>query len=148
MSLATLDKQEIDRFAREFEELFYRGDAATMASFYTDDARVIAPDREAVQGRAAIEEFWKAACDAAGRTAMRRTIDVQRVASSGELGYVLSQVTLEIPAGDGQVVTNVFNDVTVWRVEPDGGWRVVVDSASRTAPMRLPPTGSQPATGS
>jgi len=32
--LATLDRQEVDRFGRTFEELFYRVDAATMAAFY------------------------------------------------------------------------------------------------------------------
>jgi hypothetical protein len=37
MVLATLDRQELDRFARTFEELFYRGDAATMAAFYAED---------------------------------------------------------------------------------------------------------------
>jgi hypothetical protein len=35
--LATLDRQELDRFARTFEQLFYRGDAATMAAFYAED---------------------------------------------------------------------------------------------------------------
>src|SRR5690349_8933477 len=38
MTLATFDRQEVGRFAREFEELFYRGDAAAMTSFYTQDA--------------------------------------------------------------------------------------------------------------
>src|SRR5262249_14479169 len=35
MTLATFDRQEVHRFAQAFEELFYRGDAATMTSFYT-----------------------------------------------------------------------------------------------------------------
>jgi hypothetical protein len=37
MVLTTLDRQELDRFSRTFEELFYRGDAATMAAFYAED---------------------------------------------------------------------------------------------------------------
>jgi ketosteroid isomerase-like protein len=43
MALATLDRQELDRFARAFEELFYQGDAAAMAAFYSEDAEVMAP---------------------------------------------------------------------------------------------------------
>ena len=43
MALATFDRQEFDRFARAFEELFYRGDAATMTSFYAPDAVIMAP---------------------------------------------------------------------------------------------------------
>jgi uncharacterized protein (TIGR02246 family) len=143
MALATFDRQELDRFAREFEQLFYRDDAAaTMASFYAEDAKIMAPDSEVVQGRHAIEEFWEAASQAAQRMGMKRTINLQHVDSSGDLGYVVSTVTLEMPAADGQVITNTFNDVTVWKLDADGGWRVVVDSASRTAPLQTPPPRS------
>jgi ketosteroid isomerase-like protein len=57
MALQTLDRQEVDRFARTFEELFDRGDAAAMAAFYTEDAEVMAPDSEVVRGRDAIQAF-------------------------------------------------------------------------------------------
>lgn len=53
MALAAFDRQEVDRFAQVFEELFYRGDAATMTSFYTQHAMIMAPDSEAVRGRRA-----------------------------------------------------------------------------------------------
>src|SRR5215470_202933 len=128
MALTTFDRQEFDRFARAFEELFYRGDAATMA-----------PDSEAVQGRHAIQEFWQAACQAAQRTGMKRTISVQHLERSGDLGYALSTVTLEIPAAGGQpATTTTFNDVTVWKTGADGRWRVAIDSANRTAPLQTP----------
>jgi len=138
MALTTFDRQEFDRFARAFEELFYRGDAATMTSFYAQDAVIMAPDSEAVQGRHAIQEFWQAACQAAQRTGMKRTISVQHMERSGDLGYALSTVTLEIPAGGGQPATTTFNDVTVWKTGADGRWRVAIDSANRTAPLQTP----------
>ena len=140
MALATFDRQEIDRFARTFEELFDRGDAATMTSFYTQDAVIMAPDNEPAQGRHGIQEFWQAACQAAQHTGMRRTISVQHMERSGDLGYVLSIVTLEIPTDGGQPATITFNDVTVWKTGADGQWRVAVDSANRTAPLPTPPS--------
>jgi uncharacterized protein (TIGR02246 family) len=144
MALATFDRQEVDRFAQAFEELFSRGDAATMTSFYTQDAMIMAPDSEAVRGRLAIEEFWNAACEAAQRTAMKRAIKVQHMERSGDLGYVVSTVTLEIPDADGQPITITFNDITVWKTDADGRWRVVVDSANRTAALQAPPSRSGP----
>ena len=144
MALATFDRQEFDRFAQAFEELFYRGDAAAMTSFYTQDAMIMAPDSEAVQGRLAIQDFWTAACEAAQRTGMKRAIKVEHVERSGGLGYVVSTVTLEIPGADGQPVTITFNDVTVWKSGADGQWRVVVDSANRTAPLQAPQSRSGP----
>jgi uncharacterized protein (TIGR02246 family) len=130
MALTILDRQEVDRFARTFEELFYRGDAAAMAAFYTEDAEVLAPDSEPVRGRDAIEAFFKAASAAAQRTGMRRTIRVRQVRRSGDLGYLLSTVFLEVPTAD-RPPTTTFNDVTVWRRDDGHGWRIVVDSANR-----------------
>jgi uncharacterized protein (TIGR02246 family) len=138
MALTTLDRQEVDRFAQAFEELFYRGDAAAMAAFYAEDAEVMAPDSEVVQGGHAIEAFFTAASEAARRTGMRRTIHVRRVERSGDLGYLLSTVVLELPTADGPMTTT-FNDVTVWRLDADRGWRIVVDSANRTAQLQPPP---------
>lgn len=140
MALATLDRQALDRFARAFEELFDQGDAAAMAAFYAQDAEVMAPDAGVVRGPHAIEAFFKAASAAAQRLGMRRTIHVRRMERSGSLGYVLSTVVLELPAADGQKITTTFNDVTVWKLDTDQGWRIVVDSASRTAPLQSPPT--------
>jgi ketosteroid isomerase-like protein len=144
MALATFDRQEADRFAREFEDMFCRGDAATMTSFYTQHAMILAPDSEAVRGRRAIQEFWNAACQAAQRTGMKRAINVQHLERSGNLGYLVSTVTLEIPDADGQPTTITFNDVTIWQAGADGRWRVAVDSANRTAPLQTPPSLSRP----
>jgi len=144
MALANLDPQEVSNFAHTFEDLFYRGDAQAMTSFYTQDAVIMAPDSEPVRGRHAIEEFWAAACEAARRTGMKRTIEVQHVERSGDLGYVVSAVTLEIPAGAGQPAITTFTDVTVWKTGADGRWRVAVDSANRTAPLPAPPSRSGP----
>jgi ketosteroid isomerase-like protein len=63
--------------------------------------------------------------------------------SSG-LGYMVSTVTLEIAAADGQPATITFNDITVWKAGADGRWRVAVDSANRTAPLPTPPSRSRP----
>jgi ketosteroid isomerase-like protein len=105
VALATLDQQELDRFARAFEELFYQGDAAAMAAFYAEDAEVMAPDSDPVRGGHAIGAFFTAASAAARRTGMRRTIHVRQVERSGALGYVLSTVVLELSTSRSATVT-------------------------------------------
>lgn len=142
MSLMTFDRQELDRFARTFEDLFYRADAATMATFYAEDAEVMAPDSDPIRGRHAITAFFAAACQAAQRLGMKRTITVRRVERSGDLGYLLSTVVLELPVSGGTTATTNFNDVTVWRREADGRWLMIVDSANRTTPP--PPVPGPP----
>lgn len=141
-ALATFERQEAERFAHEFERLFYLRDAAAMASYYSEDAQLMVDDRPAIQGRRAIEEFWKAACAAAG--IITRIIAIEEVESSGDLGYLVSSVTLRVPVAEGQPIITTFKDVTVWKREPNGGWRLALDIANRNAP--LPTSGLQPAT--
>lgn len=138
--LATFERQEAEQFAREFERLFYLRDAAAMASYYTENAKLMVEDQPTIHGRGAIEQFWVAACAAAGT--ISRTIAVEEVEASGDLGYLVSAVTLRIPVAGEQTITTTFKDVTVWKREPDGGWRLAVDVANRNAP--LPTMGQQP----
>jgi uncharacterized protein (TIGR02246 family) len=135
VSLATFERQEVEEFTRNFESLFYAGDVATMASFYADDAKLMAEDTEPIQGRKAIERFWQVACDGAKTAKARRTITLQEIAASGDLGYGLGIVTLGIPQSGGQERKITFKFATIWRREDDGRWRLVVDISNRDAPL-------------
>ena len=59
MSLASLEHEEVEQFTREFEALFNAGDAAGMASFYAEDARLLAEGSDLIRGRYEIERFWR-----------------------------------------------------------------------------------------
>lgn len=124
-TLATLEKQEVERYARSFETLFYQGDFATMASYYTEDAQLMVEGQEIIQGRQAIEQFWQAVCQMAGK--MKRSIEVQEIEASGDIGYVRSTVTVQIQATEEQVMTAIFKDITIWKRGTDGAWQLAVD---------------------
>jgi ketosteroid isomerase-like protein len=66
-----------------------------MATFYAEDAEVMAPDSDPIHGRHAITAFFAAACQAAQRLGMKRSITVRRVERSGDLGYLLGTVVPE-----------------------------------------------------
>jgi uncharacterized protein (TIGR02246 family) len=136
MSLTTFEKQDVQQFARDFESLFYAGDAVAMASFYADDAKLMAEDTEPIVGRSAIERFWQVACERARAANGRRNIIVQEVAASGNLGYGLGVVTVHIPQNDDRELQIAFKYATIWRREADGRWRLVVDISNRNAPLK------------
>lgn len=123
MSLAAFDHRELEGFTRTFEELFYAADASTMTSYYSGQAHLMGDGMVPIQGHEAIEQFWRIAIDRAAAVAARRTIQLHESHSSGELGYALCTVTVEIPGRPRRAVW----DTTVWRRGGDGRWRIAVD---------------------
>ena len=124
-ALATLDSQEIERYARSFEALYDQGDFITMASYYTQDAQLMVEGRETFEGRKAIEQFWQAVCQFAGK--MTRTIEVLEIESSGDLGYTKSRVTTHMQGTGNAAVTTISKDIAIWKRGSDGTWQLAVD---------------------
>jgi ketosteroid isomerase-like protein len=131
VSLPSFDPQELRRFAQVFEELFYASDPASMTSYYTEGAHLIAEGMQPIQGHAAITQFWRAAITRAAAARAQRTIQLHESHSSGDFGYALSSVTVQIPAaGDAPGASGtdiVAFDATIWQRDPGGTWRIAVD---------------------
>src|SRR2546421_12731111 len=98
MSLASLEHEEVEQFTREFEALFNAGDAAGMAAFYAEDARLLAEHADLVRGRDAIERFWREALGRAPAASAVRTIKLGEGISARDLGYALGTVVGRVPA--------------------------------------------------
>ena len=140
MSLATFEQGSLEQFARTFEDLFDAGDASSMTSYYTEDAQLMADGMAPVRGQAAIGEFWRASVGRVAAAKARRTIEVHESSSSGDLGYALCTVTVQIPGQPGQPgdvaapgTTIAAWDATIWQRGPAGEWRIAVDISTRIA---------------
>jgi ketosteroid isomerase-like protein len=144
MSLASFDPAKLERFTHDFEELFYAADPAAMTAYYAEHAQLMADGMQPIQGHPAIAEFWQAAITRATAARARRTIRLHESHSSGDLGYALCTVTVDIPAasdaaGAGGTGIAVW-DATIWRRDPDGGWRIAVDISTPLPPPAQPAT--------
>lgn len=135
LAITTFDHASAEQFDQAFKQAFYEGDYQAMASVYTADARLMVEDSNLIQGRAAIEEFWKSACERAKAVGMKRTPHSEELESSGDLAYKRGAMTLEIPVKDGRVITHIIKYITIWKREADGVWRVAVDISNRNAPL-------------
>jgi ketosteroid isomerase-like protein len=122
-SLPAFDRPELERFTRTFEELFYAADPESMTSYYTEQAQLMADGITPVRGHGAIELFWRAAIGRAKAARARRAIQLHEAHSSGDLGYALCTVTVELPGG----IRRAAWDATVWQRDPAGDWRIAVD---------------------
>jgi ketosteroid isomerase-like protein len=129
MAVAIFDPGALERFARTFESLFNSGNAAAMTSYYTEDAQLMGEGMTPIRGQGSILEFWRTAIGRASAAGARRTIEVHESASSGDLGYALCTVTVQVSG------TRIASwDATVWQRGPSGEWRIAVDISTRIAP--------------
>ena len=115
-SKATIQKLS-DRWAAAFNS----GDAAAVATMYTEDAYVLPPGGPMVKGRSAIQAFWKQTAQQVG-AAKLITVDVQRLGrrSAREIGTV----TLETKAQPPKQVVGKY--VVVWR-KAGSRWLLATD---------------------
>lgn len=94
------------------------GDAAAMAALYTDDAMVLPPGGEALEGREAITAFWQDFIESlAGSQVALETTEVR----SGD-GGAIEVGSWAITGADGEHVDH-GKYVVVWKYV-DGAWRL------------------------
>jgi uncharacterized protein (TIGR02246 family) len=123
--LADLEDETVGDFAHHWATVFNEGDYRAVAAYYTQDAQLIATQMETIEGRPAIEQFWRTASEGANAAGVRRTVQVEDAGSDGELGYLRGTVVLDT----GERATTV-RYLTLWKREADGRWRIAVDISS------------------
>lgn len=104
-----------------FEAAFNGSDAATLATLYTVDAVVLAPNLARIDGRDGIQALWQNFFDA-GITVIDLTSDELTFGdgAASELG----RFTLKAPDGQGGVATLAGKYIVLWRLDADGVWRL------------------------
>jgi uncharacterized protein (TIGR02246 family) len=115
-----MSRSEIDALNATFVQGMEKGDAAMVASVYAPDGRVLPPGAPAVQGSAAIEQFWRGMLDQGVEGGALKTVSLE------ELGDVaVEEGQYEIRAGGAVVDTGKY--VVVHRRQPDGSWKFGID---------------------
>ena len=82
-----------------------------------------------VQGKSAIRELMGPVFATPG-TSLRWKPVAADVAASGDLGYTYGTYESTSPGADGKPVVRTGMYVTIWKKQPDGSWKVVVDLGS------------------
>jgi len=111
-------RRAVESAIRSYVEASNKGDVAALASLYAEDAVLLPPDHEPIQGRAAIRAFWRQGTDE-GLEVTNLAVEV-----SGNLGYLVGQYHLpatdEEPADSGKYVMCL-------KRQRDGSWKVTAD---------------------
>jgi uncharacterized protein (TIGR02246 family) len=117
---------------RRFTAAASRGDSHGMAAVYADDAELLPPNSEPLQGRTGIERFWQGGIEMG-----IRGIELEMLGLETGDGFAceVGRCTLRIEPDDGETVTDVGKYMIVHRRQPDDSWRRAVEIFNWNAPL-------------
>lgn len=106
------------------------GVAEAFREFAAEDATLLPTGTAPVQGRSAIFELM-----AAGpRSELTWTPVGADLAQSGDLGYTWGTSEYRSAGPDGRPVVRRGKYLTVWKRQPDGSWKYVMDIGNASSP--------------
>lgn len=110
-----------------------RGDAEALTALYADDAMLLPPDHEPIEGREAIGEFWSQGTDSG------LEVTTLRLEVEGDLGYLVGRYHL--PATEGEPEDS-GKYVMCLKRQRDGSWKLTADIWNSSAEPD-PPTDDE-----
>jgi uncharacterized protein (TIGR02246 family) len=118
-----VSRKAIEAAVQQYVTASNQGDADALAALYADDAVLLPPDHEPIQGRAAIGAFWRQGTDE-GLEVTTLSVEVE-----GSIGYLVGRYNLpandEEPADSGKYVMCL-------RRQRDGSWKLTADIWNRS----------------
>jgi uncharacterized protein (TIGR02246 family) len=115
------DRATIDKLNDAFAGALARGDFASVAEMYTEDAYLMPPGADLVRGRNGIQAFWTAALDQISDLKLT-AVDVRPLGSDAarEVGTFTAKTKGQAP----QDIAGKY--VVVWQ-KVDGAWKLATD---------------------
>jgi ketosteroid isomerase-like protein len=101
-------------------------DVEKVVSYWSDDALLIFPGQPVLEGKAAIRAYVAASFKTPGFK-IHWVSEKPAFSPDGKVAYMRGTDELTVPGPNGAPITLHLRGISVWRVDPDGEWRCVVD---------------------
>jgi len=123
---------EISDANKVFMESFNTGDMAALAQCYTEDAKLLPPNSEIVQGREMIETYWGGALNMGVKKVKLETISAD---GFGTTAIEEGKATLYT---EGDIIIDEGKYIVIWE-KIDGKWFLDRDIWNSSKPLPEPP---------
>ena len=101
-------------------------DAQAIVTFYADDAIMVPPNADRVDGIEGVRNYRFGFIENPGVELLFELIRVE-VSSGGDMGWTLAIVNVSFTRPDGEPGSDRLRDFHAWKKQDDGSWKVVVD---------------------
>ena len=119
------DVRQIEAVSNARAEAFNNSDAKTIASYFTEDCVLMAPDKPATKGREQVRAYYQSIFDA---FSPRLKSGYDEVSVSGDLAYGRGFATVELtPKNGGPTTVSAAKYLNILRRQSDGSWRTSHD---------------------
>jgi ketosteroid isomerase-like protein len=101
-------------------------DVDKIVSYWSGDAVLIFPGQPVLEGKQAIRAYVAASLKTPGFK-IHWVSEKPAFSPDGKLAYMRGTNELTVPGPNGTPMTLHLRGISVWRIDPDGQWRCVVD---------------------
>ena len=118
--------EKLMQLSRDWSKSAAMGNIDTTLSYWADDAIIMAPGQPPLKGKQAIRAMLEGTSKIPG---FKISWDPKMVSvsKSGDMAYMVEETQITMNDSLGKPITEYNKAVTVWRKEPNGTWKNVID---------------------
>jgi uncharacterized protein (TIGR02246 family) len=126
-------RQSIEEANVKLGDAVRAGDAAALAGLYTEDAKLLPPNSEMIQGREGVEAFWAGGIQMGIKDVVLTTVDIMGM---GDMVCEIGKATVTLQPEEGEAMEDIGKYVVIWKKTADGTWKLHVDIWNTNLPAQ------------
>ena len=126
-------RKAIEEANGKFGEAVRRGDGAAIAALYTEDAKLLPPNSEMIQGRDGIKVFWTGGLQMGIKDAVLTTLEVLGLR---DLVCEIGKYDLTIKPEGQSAIKDIGKYLVIWKRSTEGTWKLHVDIWNTSRPAK------------
>ena len=124
-------RTKIEAQVEGFLAAFHNRDAAGVAAYYTEGARLLPPNAEMITGKQGIQAMWQHMMDTGVKEAGLEILELE--AMGDKAAYDIGKYRLKIEPEAGVTVEDVGKYVVIWKHDGES-WKMDVDMFNTSLP--------------
>ena len=118
--------EKLMQLSREWSKSAATDDIEKTLSYWADDAVMMSSGQPPLKGKKAIREMVEASSKIPGFKISWEPLSVS-VSKSGDMAYMIEENQITMNDSLGKPITKFGTGVTIWRKDPDGAWKNIVE---------------------